>query len=181
MNNGYVTTKSTVRRGEIYYIIKAETFGSEQETGRPAIVVSNDDNNRNAHTVEVVYLTTQSKNPLPTHVKTYATGRESTVLCEQISTVALERVGKYVATLSPDEMREVEDAMLCSLGIEFTSNNDAVDDAYGAYEEPEPEAPAVSTEAENELNQSLISIKAERDVYKNLYETLLTKITGGKI
>ena len=75
-------------------------------------------------------------------------------------------------------MHDVEDAMLCSLGIEFAPNSDTVDDAYDTYEEPELEAPAVSTEAENELNQSLISIKAERDVYKNLYETLLTKITG---
>lgn len=47
------------KRGEIYYVAPnySET-GSEIWSGRPAVIVSNDDLNRNRNCVEVVYLTT---------------------------------------------------------------------------------------------------------------------------
>ena len=45
-------------RGEIYHILPEETeTGSEQYSGRPAIIVSNEANNKFAPTLEVVYLT----------------------------------------------------------------------------------------------------------------------------
>ena len=58
-----------IKRGDIYYIESGyATVGSEQRPGRPAIVVSNDRNNEHSSTLEVVYLTTQPKHDLPTHV-----------------------------------------------------------------------------------------------------------------
>lgn len=56
------------KRGEIFYIERAgDSYGSEQQAGRPAIVVSNDKNNEYSSTLEVVYLTTQPKTEqLPT-------------------------------------------------------------------------------------------------------------------
>ena len=58
----------TVHRGEIYHIHEIEVTGHEQHSDRPAIVVSNDVGNEHSPVVEVVYLTTQKKNMLPTHV-----------------------------------------------------------------------------------------------------------------
>lgn len=56
-------------RGEIYHILPEDTeTGSEQYSGRPAIIVSNEANNKFAPTLEVVYLTTKPKKALPTHV-----------------------------------------------------------------------------------------------------------------
>lgn len=58
-----------MKRGQIYYIeSNHQEIGSEQRAGRPAVIVSNDKNNENSTTVEVVYMTTQPKNDLPTHV-----------------------------------------------------------------------------------------------------------------
>lgn len=60
---------SKIERGDIFYISQnGPVFGSEQMAGRPAIIVSNDKNNAHSETVEVIYLTTQEKAPLPTHV-----------------------------------------------------------------------------------------------------------------
>ena len=60
---------SEIKRGDIWYIESGyNTVGSEQRPGRPAIVVSNDRNNEYSSTLEVVYLTTQPKHDLPTHV-----------------------------------------------------------------------------------------------------------------
>lgn len=106
------------RRGEIYYIEPGgNAIGSEQRSGRPAVIVSNEQNNRYSGTVEAVYLTTQTKRNLPTHVTVKGTGRESTALCEQISTIAVERIGQLYGTCDDDEMREIENAMMISLGI----------------------------------------------------------------
>ena len=50
-------------RGEIYFVRPATNgVGSEQNAGRPAIVVSNDKANQYSPVVEMVYLTTQPKN-----------------------------------------------------------------------------------------------------------------------
>ena len=109
---------SRIERGDIFYVHKnAPTYGSEQMAGRPAIIVSNDKNNQNSETVEVVYLTTQPKTPLPTHVTIRSTSRVSTALCEQITTVSIERLGDYVGQVSASEMTNLEIAMLASLDL----------------------------------------------------------------
>ena len=109
----------TIKRGEIYYIQSyGNECGSEQRAGRPAIIVSNDRGNQNSSTVEVVYLTTQPKHDLPTHVVIRATGKESIALCEQVHTVAVERIGDYCGECSKNEMQSVDIALLVSLSLD---------------------------------------------------------------
>lgn len=108
-----------IRRGEIYYIESGfQTTGSEQRPGRPAIIVSNDMNNEFSSTVEVVYLTTQPKHDLPTHVSIRSLKRDSIALCEQITSVAVERIGDFCGEVYESEMRAIEAAMLNSLGLQ---------------------------------------------------------------
>lgn len=109
------TTK--VRRGEIYYVKKTETVGSEQEADRPAIIVSNDTGNRAGTIVEVVYLTTQQKNILPTHVYIGTSERPSIALCEQVFTVCNSRLERYIGRITSTEMRQIDAALTTSLGI----------------------------------------------------------------
>lgn len=106
-----------IKRGEVWYIEKGYSTGSEQNSGRPAVVVSNDLNNLHGTTVEVVYLTTQPKRNLPTHVLIHSLSRISTALCEQIITVAIERVGNFCGCLTADEMEGIEAAIHISLGL----------------------------------------------------------------
>ena len=84
-----------IKRGEMFYISRggASYNGSEQHSDRPAVVVSNNKNNENSNVVEIVYMTTQPKTDLPTHVTIRSTGRISTVLCEQVYSVSTERNG----------------------------------------------------------------------------------------
>lgn len=101
-----------IKRGDIWYVSKDNYTGCEQAAGRPAIIVSNEKNNACAETVEVVYLTTQPKKDLPTHVLIRSSERESTALCEQITTVSVDRLMGYKGHLTPAEMTNVEVAML---------------------------------------------------------------------
>lgn len=107
-----------IKRGDIWYIESGyATVGSEQRPGRPAVVVSNDKNNEYSSTLEVIYLTTQPKHDLPTHVTIRSTNRESTALCEQITSVAVERFGDYCGHVTEHEMNRIETALLISLGL----------------------------------------------------------------
>lgn len=110
--------QTKVSRGEVYYIKSFPTCGHEQHSGRPAVIVSNNDNNNHGFTYEIVYLTLQEKKPLPTHIKiTSGPCINSTVLCEQVTTVTSDRLGDYMCRVPDDILDAIDEALMCSLGI----------------------------------------------------------------
>ncbi len=109
-----------ILRGDIYFVKLHFSTGSEQRGGRPAIVVSGDKNNEHSATVEVVYLTAKKKrNDMPTHVTIRSSERISTALCEQVTTVALERIGYYIGHVTDVELKNLDIAMMISLGVQI--------------------------------------------------------------
>lgn len=154
-----------IKRGTIWYIESSyNTVGSEQRSGRPAIIVSNDKNNQRSGTVQVVYLTTQPKHDLPTHVTIRGTGRVSTALCEQITAVAVERIGTYCGEVTDEEMAAVETAMLVSLGI-----------GLGAAPEPKQEC-GKTEETPPAPDSRLAEAQAECRVLREMYNALLERL-----
>lgn len=168
-----------IRRGEIYYIYKGTNTGCEIEAGRPALVVSNDTFNETSNVIEVVYLTTRDKKDFDTHVVINATGVESTILCEQISTVAVERFGSYKTTLTPEEMKAVESALLYSLGISQSClpKDNSIDEQGDNEENTADNTTDLHDNPEYvKLNQQLYATTIEKDFYKKLYDELLNKV-----
>lgn len=107
-----------IHRGDIFWIRQDYgAIGSEQKKNRPAIIVSNDKNNTYSETVEIVYLTTAEKKPMPTHVAIETMGKQSTALCEAIYTIDKGRLENYYCTLTVEEMKLVDQAILVSLGL----------------------------------------------------------------
>ena len=107
-------------RGEIYYVYPSGGgVGSEQSAGRPAIVVSNDKANKYSPVIEMVYLTTQPKNSLPTHVDIVSATSPSIALCEQVHSVSKSRLGAFIAKCTDGEMAMIDGALCVSLGIEL--------------------------------------------------------------
>jgi len=149
---------AAIRRGDIWYIESGFSTGSEQRPGRPAIVVSNDTNNYHSSTVEVVYLTTQPKHDLPTHVNIHSLSRESIAICEQITTVAVERLGNYRGRVTEAEMHGIEAAMLISLGLDAGCDKD------------------VSDETPPMLEARLAEAEAKCAVLQQMYDALLNKL-----
>lgn len=159
-----------IRRGEIYYIDSGYmTTGSEQRAGRPAIVVSNDMNNEFSSTIQVVYLTTQPKTDLPTHVLISSIKRESIALCEQITAVAVERIGDYCGEVTGSEMAKIESAMLASLGIQ-------------ALPEPKEETPPTpeSRPADADLALRCATAEAKCAMLQGMYDSLLGRLMKTK-
>lgn len=109
-----------MKRGDIYYIeSNHQEAGSEQHAGRPAVIVSNDQANQYSNVIEVVYLTTQPKEDLPTHFDTRSSTKPSTVLCEQISSVYIDRIGNYIGHLTDREMQQLDISLSISIGIDW--------------------------------------------------------------
>ncbi len=149
----------SVKRGEIYYIEKSPSFaasGSEMYAGRPAVVVSNESNNGNSSVIEVVYLTTQPKHDLPTHVVIRSAKKNSIAICEQVTSVCVDRIGDYIGTCTDLEMQQVDIALAISLGL---------DAEHSGFVELHDTA----------SNDAIIRLEAERDVYKQLYEQMLER------
>ena len=148
------------RRGDIYYIEAGGVcVGSEQKPGRPGVIVSNDLGNKHSSNVEVVFLTSQSKKELPTHVSVICKV-PSTALCENIQTVSKERLDTFIRACSDNEMREIDNALLCSLGITIPEVERELEESYNFP--PSTEQISVA--------------EIERNLYKSLYEQLLDKM-----
>ncbi len=107
-----------IKRGDVYYIFPDDnTTGSEQRSGRPGLVVSNNRNNRNSSVMEVVHITKQYKKDLPTHVKICLSGVNSTGLCEQVDSVSVKRIGNYMGHVDYRDLTQINKALSISLGL----------------------------------------------------------------
>lgn len=97
-----------IRRGDIIYVdAPGTTTGSEQMGNRPAIVVSNNHGNRCSPNVEIIYMTTREKKPLPTHFFIMLNGNRCTVMAEGITTISKQRIQKrigYIGDIAVDKM-----------------------------------------------------------------------------
>lgn len=167
-------------RGDIYYVEPYyNAVGSEQKPGRPGIIVSNNKNNENSPTVEVVYMTTQDKGNRPTHVKIMGTGRESTALCEQIQTVDTQRLTNFAGTCTLVEMQAIDHALLISLGLENMApkekNVNVIKEMSGVKEvfKEESEKENNKETSMNEENEELITAMAQLSMMKQMYNDLL--------
>lgn len=111
-----------IKRGEIYYADLSPVIGSEQGGVRPVLIIQNDIGNKYSPTVIVSAITSQlGKAKLPTHIELpaekYNLPKNSVALLEQIRTLDKQRLRERVTTLGSDKMKEVNRALLISLGF----------------------------------------------------------------
>lgn len=197
-----------IYKGDIFFVEKRyDTINSEQQAGRPAIIVSNNIGNEHSNNVEVVYLTTQDKTPLPTHVKVMC-HVQSTALCETIYTISKERLGNYISTCTDEEIAAIDEALMISLGIErepqpFTESeieNEQlkrnIDSLRNVIEEKNAELDGLQNylaEKQQEIEmykhsdkvmylpdsaEDKVRLEIERDFYKAQYEALFERLVG---
>ncbi len=107
-----------VLRGEIYMVDLTPTIGSEQSGCRPVLVIQNNVGNRYSPTIIVAAITSQiNKALMPTHVELATElSRPSIVLLEQLRTLDKRRLKEKLTTLSREKMKEIDKAILISLG-----------------------------------------------------------------
>lgn len=192
-----------ISRGEVFYITsRFDTVGSEQRSGRPAVIVSNNINNEFSPVVEICYLTLQEKTELPTHVFVdRGACVNSLILCEQITSVSKDRLGDYMCKLPDDIMDAVDKALIESLGLNYiveresgkssaisvlskgssSNTSDKVVEEYKQKIEALEAENKELTKARDSLlkkSDSADNSKQEAKLYKKMYEDLLDRVLG---
>lgn len=172
-----------MKRGQIYYVKSHyQEEGSEQRAGRPAVIVSNNACNENSEVVEVVYLTTRPKNDLPTHVFTRSALAPSTILCEQIHSVSVQRIDTLIGELTEQELAAVDTALAISLGLDFPApvmREPTEEELEKLVEEMKKKKLEPVSTPPMESAAEVIKLETERDLYRQLYKELLETMTKG--
>lgn len=182
----------TFKRGNIYFIeSNYMEQGVEQKQTRPGVIVSNDKGNQSAEHVEVVFMTTQTKKDLPTHVLIRSALKPSTLLCEQVTTISKDRVGRWIGTLTTQEIQQMDTALAISLGIDFAApvmlreptKEEVEERAREMLKNTEPQEPSQTEKPDAEflkLHAEFVQLQTERDLYKKFSEDLVQILKGGK-
>ena len=170
-----------------------------QDTGRPAVIVSNNDINESQNMVEVAYLVEKPNESLPTHAKVRC-HLPSTALCEQVVSVSKDRIDGFIRTCTDEEIEKINKGLSISLGItesddtmaeklkELTDSlseaqriNDGLRNRIKEEIDKQQELEKQLSQIETENTDETIKVAAERDIYKDLYMKLTEKLIGDKI
>lgn len=183
-----------IYRGDIFYIKKIN-----QDIGRPAVIVSNNDINESQNMVEVAYLVEKPNESLPTHAKVRC-HLPSTALCEQVVSVSKDRIDGFIRTCTDEEIEKINKGLSISLGI--TESDDTMAEKLKELTDSLSEAQRINDELRNRIKEEIdkqqelekqlsqietentdetIKVAAERDIYKDLYMKLTEKLIGDKI
>lgn len=103
-----------VLRGDIRWANLDPVRGREQAGQRPVLVLSHDVFNERSGTVIAVALTSQAQRagfPLTLELTSPRLPKRSWVKISQIRTLARERIGRRLATASPEEMARVVEGL----------------------------------------------------------------------
>src|SRR3989344_3089299 len=110
------------RRGEIVLVNLDPVLGSEQGKTRPALIIQNDIGNEYSPTTIVAPITSKIfSKQFPTNVEIDLTNsplkEKSTVLLNQIRTIDKSRIIKNYGRISSKKLKEVNEAIINSLGL----------------------------------------------------------------
>ena len=103
-----------ILRGDIRWADLNPARGLEQEGLRPVLILSQDIFNERSGTVIAVALTSQPQNagfPLTLELKTANLPKKAWVKISQIRTLSVERIGKMIGRVSPEEIDQIIDGL----------------------------------------------------------------------
>ena len=108
-----------ILRGEIRWADLNPVRGREQAGVRPVLILSHDIFNERSGTVIAVAITSQPQRagfPLTLDLKSADLPKPSWVKISQIRTLAVERIGKGIGRISPEELDQVIEGLYEIMG-----------------------------------------------------------------
>jgi len=101
---------ASILRGEIYWADLNPVRGAEQAGLRPVLIISHDIFNERSGTVIALALTSQEPRagfPLTFELADVHLPKKSWVKISQIRTLSVERIGKKMGWISPEELEQI--------------------------------------------------------------------------
>ena len=109
--------KRLPRRGDIYWVTLDPALCSEIRKTRPALVISNDSCNAYGARVVILPITSNVSSLYPGEARIEVRGRPARALGDQIRSLDKARLRARIGSLRPAELRDVEAAVLITLGF----------------------------------------------------------------
>lgn len=106
-----------MKRGEIWLVSLDPAVGSESRKTRPGIIVSNDSANKNLQRVLVVPVTSAVGTVYPGEFKLEVESRQAKAMCDQLRALDKRRLLKKLDSLSPAELKRLDDALCTALAL----------------------------------------------------------------
>ena len=104
-----------MNRGDVVWVALDPTLGSEVGKTRPAVVLQNELANRSSLTVTILPLSSKLGRIYPFQVRLEAgeggLPKASKVMCDQVRTVARERIRGQLGSLNRDRLQAIRQAL----------------------------------------------------------------------
>lgn len=111
---------ATIRRGEIWLVNLGEGKGSIQGGVRPCIITSNDKANIHSPVINIIPITSQCKNKLPTHLSISTECgliKESTAMAEQLTLIDKGMLIEKIGHLDTKTLNKLDVCLLIQCGL----------------------------------------------------------------
>ena len=110
-----------IKRGDVFLVNFDPTIGSETKKTRPAVVVSNDINNRHSPIISISPITSNVRRIYSFEVEVPegdgGLSLQSKIMVNQTRAVDKARLVKKLGSLPPAVMQAVEDALIIHYGL----------------------------------------------------------------
>ena len=177
-----------VKRGQMYYASHEPNFRGTREIdtkeGRPAIIISRDEDNFMSGTVMIVYFTSEKHifNMRDTQFKVSTSKIKSSVgKCEQITTVDKSCLGDYIGDISDEDMKLLNKAILSATGVTQDDIKSCLPEMFNdAQNAVQLLTLRDKIERLTEEKADLKDKAADAEKYKFSYNQLLSGIVGNK-
>jgi mRNA interferase MazF len=104
-------------RGNIYWVNLDPTIGTEIQKTRPAIVISNNIQNKISSRVIIIPITSNINNIFPFEVRATVNNKIAKALTDQIRTIDKSRLGEFIEQLNKTEIINIEKAIKVTLSL----------------------------------------------------------------
>jgi mRNA interferase MazF len=105
-------------RGDVYWVNLDPTIGVETTKTRPGLILSNDIANEVSKILMIAPITSKVNVIYPFEVKVTVDGKEGKIMLNQCRAVDKIRLKSRIASVTPETMKLVEDALKIVFGLD---------------------------------------------------------------